>query len=470
MHRRKANEARRVTAREIRREYFGRSYSRTRQTMCATHLTPTAKYVVDEARRLVERHRNDEFSIDPDHAELTEFVDQVEENQGEELSAHERHAAVAALSASLTNYDILTPLVENPKINDIIIRSFDDISVQTGRTNIQTDLKFPDHSSYVSFVENLLKRAGKASTLAAPVVDASIDSKVRACVTHESFSPENSGPMLTLRISRHEFVSLTRLVGFRLCPRIVLEYLAGIVNKGAASVLIAGEVGTGKTTLVRALALEIESDQAILVIEDTHEIVLDRPFTRTLLTRDANTEGAGRIAPAHAIRAGMRMAMNRVILGEMRDAEAAEAYIDVCSSGHVGMSTIHARSARDALSRLELFLSRAQSGVSISTIRRQISNAISVVVFLGIDPTSGERKILQVLEVHSSTDGEVQVSPIFSFVRPSDSSTEPVWRRESGISMFSKELEAQGFELPPLGTEMQIGTEPQGRAFERVRG
>lgn len=95
----------------------------------------------------------------------------------------------------------------------------------------------------------------------------------------------------------------------------------------------------------------------------------------------------------------MRMAMNRLLLGEMRDAEAAEAFVDVCASGHSGMSTIHARSGRDALARLELFLARRQAAVGESTIKRQIANALSVVVHLGLDPLTKKRRIMEVLEI-----------------------------------------------------------------------
>ena len=250
--------------------------------------------------------------------------------------------------------------------------------------------------------------------------------------------------MLTLRVARMEARSAQDLVVSGLAPQEILGYLSALVKSGEATLLIAGEVGTGKTTLVRALASAIAEDEAILIIEDTHEIALSRAFTRTLLTREANTEGAGRISPADAIRAGMRMAMNRVILGEMRDGEAAEAFIDVCASGHPGMSTLHAKSARDALGRLELLLMRAQGGVSVETARRQIANAVSVVVFLATDRKHGGRRIVEVLEVGSAADGAIQVSPIFEY---DASQSVPSWRRQNGISLFSKLLKEQNVQL-----------------------
>lgn len=459
-----------LTANDIRERYFGtreRSEADTSsdQLILKSELTPTAKHVLREARKRLGEQSALGDKTTPSEEDLLRLVSRVEEVEREELSDKERNSVVASLSASLEHYDILTSLVENEEVNDIIVRSYRDISIQIGRANIQTDLRFPDHETYKSFVENLLKRAGKSCTAATPIVDAAIDPHVRACVTHESFSPLGSGPMLTLRIARHKSVSLDSLVALELAPKIVLDYLTVAVRETGATLLLAGEVGTGKTTLVKALAHQIREEEAILIIEDTHEVVLDRRFVRTLLTREANTEGAGRISPALAIRTGMRMAMNRVILGEMRDAEAAEAFIDVCASGHPGMSTIHARSARDAVSRLELFLARAQGNVTIDTIRRQIANAVSIVVFLDVDRETKKRRIIEILEVGSSSDGVVQLSPIFSFVpgRPF-----PEWKREAGLSSFRAELDRSGVALPNNGSRISLDPEFMYRALSHA--
>lgn len=420
--------------------------------------TPSVSHVLSEVRKLLAQRSGNNSRLS--EKELTTLVEKVEEQEAEDLSSDERALAVLALKTSLENFDILTPLTENESINDIIVRSWDDISVQSGRSNIQTDLKFADPKSYESFIENLLKRVGKSCTTSTPVVDAAINENVRACVTHESFSPPGSGPMLTLRVSRHKDISLEGLVALEVAPREVLAYLKQLVSKSRGTLLIAGETGTGKTTLVKALAGQIPENEAVLVIEDTHELTLDRKFTRTLLTREANTEGAGKIAPAKAIRTGMRMAMNRIILGEMRDAEAAEAFVDVCASGHAGMSTIHARSARDAISRLELFLLRAQPQASVEAIRRQIANSVSAVAYLSLDPQQGKRRLSEIVEVSNASEGAVQFSPIFSLTKKAESL---VWTRESGISKYVDsfgQVEVSDYDgLPRPGAEFSFDPE-----------
>ncbi|MFN8390268.1 MAG: ATPase, T2SS/T4P/T4SS family [Bdellovibrionota bacterium] len=436
---------------EITRRFYGAHLSPVDAPFRSpkVELTATAKYVVRETKKLIDQSDLEYPREQPEEAELLRLIQHVERLQGENLSERERTAVVAVLNASFEHYDILTPLIENPEINDIIVRSFDDISVQRNRENVQTGLRFADQDTYRAFVENLLKRASKSCTSATPVVDAAIDPSIRACVTHESFSPPGSGPMLTLRIARHRAISLESLAHKELAPQAILDYLASVVACGDATVLIAGEVGTGKTTLVRALTWSIPEPEAVLIIEDTHELALERKFVRTLLTREPNTEGAGKIPPALAIRTGMRMAMNRLILGEMRDSEAAEAFIDVCSSGHAGMSTIHAKSAKDALSRLELFLARAQPGVGADTLRRQIANAVSVVVYLGLDKLRRQRRIVEVTEVGSFIDGAIQLSPIFRY-HPHEA--HPAWRRESGVSAFTEPMLRNGSMLPHSGS------------------
>jgi pilus assembly protein CpaF len=178
--------------------------------------------------------------------------------------------------------------------------------------------------------------------------------------------------------------------------------------------------------------------ESILVIEDTPEIRLEHPQVRYLTTREANTDGAGRVSPSECIRAGMRMAMNRIIFGEIRDAEAAEAFIDVCSSGHPGLSTIHAKSASEAVTRLELFLGRAQKGVTQAVVHQQIATAVQVLVFINICSQTGKRRIFEVKEVAGASDGNLRQREIFRYT-PKDGT--PQWSVVNKVSAFRDALD-----------------------------
>ena len=247
-----------------------------------------------------------------------------------------------------------------------------------------------------------------------------------------------SGPYLTIRLNRFSTVSNQDLLQAGAAPAELLEYLRGIIA-GGRTVLVAGEVATGKTTLVRALAATIPAAESSLVIEDTPEIRREHPHVRYVSTREPNSDGAGRVTPSECIRAGMRMAMNRIVFGEIRDAEAAEAFIDVCASGHPGLSTIHARSGLEALTRLELFLGRAQGGVVRDVLREQIVTAVQVVVFLGLCGASGRRRVMEVHEVGPLADGAIRHREMFRYQLQEG---RPAWRTISKISAHREVLES----------------------------
>jgi pilus assembly protein CpaF len=219
--------------------------------------------------------------------------------------------------------------------------------------------------------------------------------------------------------------------------------------------MVVGEVGTGKTTLARALAGTIPAEEAVLVIEDTPEIRLDHPHVRYITTREANLEGSGRISPAQCIRAGMRMAMNRIIFGEIRDSEAAEAFVDVCASGHPGLSTLHGRSAVDAITRLELFLSRAQRSADKALLGLQVATAVQVVVVVDVCRSTGARRIMEVRELGPVADGVLRQREIFTYRA---NAGQPQWVVGTKVSAFREKLERQpgAFKLSDLPDVLEL--------------
>jgi pilus assembly protein CpaF len=358
---------------------------------------------------------------------------------GVSLSSFERDEVLSHLENEWNPFGILQPLIDDPKVSDIIVSSSNRISIQQGRKNIRTQIKFPDQRSYEAFVERLLQRAGASYSTKQPIADGMIGSLVRVHAVHRCLCDD--GPYVTLRINRFTSVTLMDLVGAGLAPIAVVEYLRGIVGIGR-TILLVGEVGTGKTTLSRALAATIPEDESILVIEDTPEIRLDHPHVRYITTRNENIVGIGRVAPAQCIRAGMRMAMNRIIFGEIRDAEAAEAFVDVCASGHAGLSTVHGRSAADAVTRLELFLSRAQRNADKGLLSAQVATAVQVIVVIDVCRQSGIRRIMEVREIGPVADGVLRYRDIFSY-RYTDG--QPHWIISSRVSVYKDLLERDPF-------------------------
>lgn len=400
-------------------------------------LSPVLSHILSEIKREIglDLAGSEELKDFPDQLELQALILKIAEQSGFELSSFERDEVLAELEREQHPFGVLQDLVDDPSVSDIIVSSYAQIAVQQGRRTHSTDLAFASQEAYEAFVERLLQRAGAAYSTKAPIADGMLGSYARIHAVHKSLC--ESGPYLTIRINRFSTVSTDDLCRFGLAPKEILNYLKGVVNLGQ-TLLVVGEVGTGKTTLLRAIASNIPVTDSILVIEDTPEIQLEHPHVRYVRTRDANTDGAGRVSPSECIRAGMRMAMNRIIFGEIRGAEAAEAFIDVCASGHPGLSTIHARSASEALTRMELFLGRAQKGVSKAVLNEQLSTAVQVIVFVNVCPISGKRRIIEVKEIGGAADGVLRQRELFRY---QVKDMVPSWCVVNRVSNFREGLE-----------------------------
>lgn len=395
-------------------------------------LYPALSYLLDEVRKEISNVALDQE--DPlKSSELITLIERHSNKLSLDLSTIERDQVLAILEQEQQSFGIIQSLIDTVDVTDIIITNYRHITVQQGRRTSPTDIKFSSQSSYENFVERLLSRAGTSYSTKKPIADGMVGHQVRLHAVHKSVC--ETGPYLTLRINRYQEVAVDELAEMGFCPSYIEQFLGDLAQRGH-TFLIVGEVGTGKTTLARALAAQIPQEESILVIEDTPEIRLSHPNVRYLRTREANAEGEGRIAPASCIRAGMRMAMNRIIFGEIRDAEAAEAFIDVCSSGHPGISTFHARSAAEAVTRLELLLGRSQPGVGRDMLLNQIGTAIEVLIHVGVCTATRARRIFEVREISGFADGVVRYRDIFKYQHMNET---PTWKLVSRSTAFKSD-------------------------------
>jgi pilus assembly protein CpaF len=392
----------------------------------------TIIYVLQEVLRELANHSDETLS---DEKELQKIVQSVEEKVGIQLTQLERTEVLASIEKEKRAFGVLQELIDDSSVSDIIVSDYCHITVQKGRKNIRTDYSFSTEAAYEIFVERLLTKAGTSYSTKKPIADGMIGSFARIHAVHKSIC--EGGPYLTIRLNRFSSVGISDLYLAGLAPRQIFDYLEALVATGH-TLLLAGEVGTGKTTLARALAGTIPFDESIIVIEDTAEIRLDHPHVRYVTTREANTEGAGKLSPSECIRAGMRMAMNRIIFGEIRDAEAAESFIDVCASGHPGLSTIHSRSAIDAVARLELFLGRAQKGVEKRVLTEQIATALQVIIHIDICKETGLRRIMEVKEIGPFSDGVLRQRDMFRYQLKDGT---PTWTVSNKVSAYKNKIE-----------------------------
>jgi len=421
-------------------------------------LSVLATTVLREARREIGSEFGNQAQSEDglehvDEASIVSAVDKVLRTRSETLDDIERANVIIHLQKDIMGWGVLQPLIDNKEVTDIHVYDWRTVVLQRGKVSEATGLQFPNHQAYVAFIDRLLLRLGKSLSTQQHTIDASLANGIRICAVHESVCGSR-GPLLAIRIPRVRDVSLDGLISYEVAPPLIVNYLASLTRSGLVTMMIAGETGTGKTTLIKCLASQFGPDESIISVEDTPELNFQHPYFRSLVSRTANVEGIGEVSLQEHIKTTLRMTPTRVILGEMRTPYAAEAFLESAQTGHVGMSTIHARNARETLVRLESLLGRAQKSVSVEIIRQQIALAIECVVWLFREKGTGKPRIGEIIEVGHYVEGVIQVKPMFTLI---ETGRNPVWRVDSWSSNYDEILAADGIYLGDSPEELVLG-------------
>jgi pilus assembly protein CpaF len=431
--------------------------SKGTSTAAQDAMSPVAATVMREARREL----GGDFTLQQQmtnqaktEAVIAQAVDRVLKKRNDALSDVERAHIIIHLQKDLMGWGVLQPLIDNKDVTDIHVYDYQTVVLQRGKISETTGLSWPNHQAYVTFIDRLLMRLGKSLTTQQHTVDASLPNGIRICAVHESVCGQR-GPLLCIRVPRISDVSLENIVTFQVAPPLIVNYLACLIRSGLATMMVAGETGTGKTTLIKCLATQFGESESIVAVEDTPELNFQHPYFRSLVSRPPNAEGVGEVTLQEHIKTTLRMTPTRVILGEMRTPPSAEAFLESAQTGHVGMSTIHARNARETLVRLESLLGRAQKSVVMDIIRQQIALAVDSVVWLIREKATGKPRIAEIVEVGHFVEGVIQVRPMFTLIKQG---ARPVWRVDSWSSNFDEQLKADGIHLGDSSPEISFGS------------
>ena len=431
----------------------------SRQTMSGqrkqNQLSPAAYTVMREARSEIGAESNLHSSTATvDETHIANAVDKVIKKRNEQLDDIERAHIIIHLQRDLMGWGVLQPLIDNREVTDIHVYDYQTVVLQRGKVSELTGIHWPNEQAYISFLDRLLLRLGKSLTTQQHTVDGAFPNGTRVCAVHQGVCGTR-GPLLCVRVPRMTEVALENLITYQVAPPLIVDYLASLTRSGHATMMIAGETGTGKTTLLKCLGTQFGPDESIVAVEDTPEVNFAHPFFRSLVSRPANSEGVGEVTLQEHIKTTLRMTPTRVILGEMRTPFAAEAFLESAQTGHTGMTTLHARSARETLVRLESLLGRAQKSVAIEIIRQQIALAVDSIVWLIRDKATGKPRIAEVIEVGHFVEGVIQVRPMFRIVQMGD---KPMWRIDSWSSGFEKILAEDGINLGDWPQEFTFNT------------
>ena len=305
----------------------------------------------------------------------------------------------------------LEPLMQDPDVADILVTTPDLVHVERAGKLSKTPVKFKDNAHLQRIIQKIVSQAGRRIDESSPMVDARLPdgSRVNAVIAPVAVD----GPLLSIRKFSKEPLGGDELVAMHSLTEPMMGLLAACV-RARLNILVAGGTGSGKTTLLNILSAFVPADERIVTIEDTAELQLRQEHVARMETRPANLEGEGAIKQRHLLVNSLRMRPDRIIPGEVRGEEALD-MLQAMNTGHDGsLATIHANSGRDAVGRLELMISLANSNISVASMRKHIAAAIQV--FVQTERLSdGTRKVTQISESAGIHDGEVEIRELFVF-------------------------------------------------------
>jgi len=344
--------------------------------------------------------------------EISTMVTRLLQEDPEALNDIERRTLIRDIQHEMLGFGPIELLMADPSVSDILVNSHDQIYVERkGRLEL-TDVSFTDEKHLLRIIDKIVSLVGRRIDESSPMVDARLPdgSRVNAVIAPVALD----GPMMSIRRFAKIPLKMENLVNDlkTLTPQM------GLMLEGLASakinMLISGGTGAGKTTLLNILSGFIPATERIITIEDAAELQLQQPHVARMETRPMNIEGKGEITQRALVRNALRMRPDRIVIGEVRGAEAVD-MLQAMNTGHEGsLTTIHANTPRDALARLENMISMANLNLPHHSVRQQIVSAITVVIQV-LRLVDGRRKVTSIQEITGMEGEVVTMQEIFAF-------------------------------------------------------
>ena len=371
------------------------------------------KYEIDEMKQEVLQHLQMTEQLDDENVLRT--IDRVimEASGREHLLLQEKLRIRKELIHAIRGLDVLSELLEDPEVTEIMINGTNAIYVEKGGRITRTDLHFENDERLLSVIGRMISGANRVVNETNPIVDAVLPDGSRVNVVLSGISRDGSA--VTIRKFPEHARSMEELIRLESLDRKTAEFLKLLVS-ARYNTFISGSTGSGKTTFLNALAEAIPEDERVITIEDVAELSLRGPENRVRLeARMANVEGRNQIEIRDLVKTSLRMRPDRIIIGEVRDAAASD-MISAMLTGHDGsLSTGHSNSVPDMLLRLEMMIASAGEQLPVDSIRRRLAAALDVVIHLG-RLRDKSRRVLEITEILDYADGEIRLNPLFRFV------------------------------------------------------
>ncbi|MCH5249780.1 MAG: CpaF family protein [Lachnospiraceae bacterium] len=369
----------------------------------------------DEIRRELKKRltASIDYSKEISDEEMQELIDELIIKDGRELSLSlsEKENLRKELFHSVRKLDVLQELIDDPKITEIMINGPEYIFVEKSGKLSRYDLKFESREKLDDVIQQIVAACNRVVNEASPIVDARLENGARVNVVLGPVAL--NGPIVTIRRFPDKPITMENLIAFGSLPEKVCLWLQKLV-KAKYNIFISGGTGSGKTTFLNALSNYIPKDERIITIEDSAELqILNIPNIVRMETRNANVEGCKEITIRDLIKTSLRMRPDRIVVGEVRGGEAFD-MMQCLNTGHDGsMSTGHANSSKDMLSRLENMILMGME-LPLNAIRQQIASGIDIIIHLG-RLRDKSRKVMEIVEVLGFEENEIKVKTLYKF-------------------------------------------------------
>jgi pilus assembly protein CpaF len=372
----------------------------------------------------------------------------VDQEQGLPLTSADRRALLNEIASDVLGYGPIDPLLNDPDITEVMANGPFDVYYEKRGKIILSDVKFVDEIHLRRIIDKIVGQIGRRVDEATPMVDARLPdgSRVNAVVHPLSIG----GPFLTIRKFAVDPYQEADLINFGTITQRVADFARACV-RGRLNILISGGTGSGKTTTLNVMSSYIPGDERIVTVEDAAELQLHQEHVLTLESRPANIEGKGAVTIRDLVRNTLRMRPDRIVVGEVRGAEALD-MLQAMNTGHDGsLTTVHSNSPRDTLSRIETMVLMAGFDLPIRAIREQIAAAVDLIIHVS-RLKDGTRRVTHVTEVEGMEGDIITLQDLFLFDYGMGVDEDGVYKgrlKATGIRpTFSQDLENQGIRLP----------------------
>ena len=327
------------------------------------------------------------------------------------LSQNDKREIVDDVVDNIIGYGPIQMLLLDPTVTEIMVNNPNEIYIERDGRIVETDRRFIDEAHLLRIIDKIVGRVGRRVDESSPMVDARLPdgSRVNAIIAPLAIN----GPMLTIRKFSAEPFTVSDLIAFGTLDARLAGFLDAAV-RGRLNILISGGTGTGKTTLLNVVSQYVPDDERVVTIEDAAELRLRQQHVLRLESRPPNIEGSGQVTIRDLLRNSLRMRPDRIVVGEVRGGEALD-MLQAMNTGHEGsLSTIHANSPRDALSRLETMVLMAGFDLPVRAIREQAAAALDVIIQIA-RLRDGSRRVVKVTEVQGLEGDTLVLEDIFYY-------------------------------------------------------